>query len=98
MPQALFISLDEYLRTSYRPDCDFIDGEVQERNLGERNHSTLQLALGFVFKQNRYVWNVVPLVEQRVQVSETRYRVPDLCVVRKDDPPDQIVHTPPLIC
>ncbi len=98
MPQALLISLDEYLRTSFRPDCDFIDGEVQERNLGERNHSTLQAALVVVFHQNRNTWNVLPLPEQRVQISDTRFRVPDVCIVRKEDPRDQIVQTTPLIC
>ena len=98
MPQALLISLEEYLRTSFRPDCDFIDGEVQERNLGERNHSTLQAALVVVFHQNRNAWNVLPLPEQRVQISETRFRVPDLCIVRKEDPRDQIVRFAPLIC
>ena len=98
MPQALLISLDEYLRTSFRPDCDFIDGEVQERNLGERSHSTLQAALVVVFHQNRNTWNVLPLPEQRVQISDTRFRVPDLCIVRKEDPRDQIVQTAPLIC
>ena len=30
------ISVREYLSTSYRPDCDYVDGEVQERNLGEK--------------------------------------------------------------
>ena len=29
----------EYLRTSYRPDCDFVDGSVEERNVGEFEHS-----------------------------------------------------------
>ena len=98
MPQALLISVDEYLRTSYRPDCDFIDGEVQERFLGERDHSTLQLALGVVFHRNRDAWKVVPLPEQRVQVTDTRFRVPDLCIVRTGDPHDQIVRVAPLLC
>lgn len=98
MPHALLISLDEYLRTGFRPDCDFVDGEVQERKLGERNHSTLQAALVVVFHQNRNTWNVIPLPEQRIQISGTRFRVPDLCIVRKDDPRDQIVQTAPLIC
>ena len=98
MPQAPLISLDEYLRTSFRPDCDFIDGKVQERYLGERSHSTLQAALVVVFYQNRNAWNVLPLPEQRVQISDSRFRVPDLCIVRKDDPRDEIVRTAPLIC
>ena len=98
MAQALLISVDEYLRTSFRPDRDFIDGEVQERSWGDRNHSTLQVALVAVFHLNRNIWNVLPLPEQRVQVSDTRFRVPDLCIVRKEDPRDQIVRFAPLIC
>jgi len=44
MPQGLFMSVDEYLHTSFQPDRDYVDGEVQEQNLGERNHSALQSA------------------------------------------------------
>ena len=34
--QTTPISLEEYLNTSYRPDCDWVDGEVRERNGGGR--------------------------------------------------------------
>jgi len=34
MPVATFVSVNEYLRTAYRPDCDYFDGVVLERNLG----------------------------------------------------------------
>jgi Uma2 family endonuclease len=33
-----------------------------------------------------------------VQVSSTRFRVPDVCVLRKGAPRDQIVVEPPLLC
>ncbi|RXH57399.1 hypothetical protein [Granulicella sibirica] len=36
------LTVEEYLRTSYRPDCDFVDGVIEERNLGEYEHSRLQ--------------------------------------------------------
>ena len=36
------ISVEEYLHTVYRPDCDYVDGVVEERNLGERDHSWIQ--------------------------------------------------------
>jgi Uma2 family endonuclease len=36
-------------------------------------------------------------VELRVQVSATRFRIPDVCLV-VGEPPDQIVKTPPFIC
>ena len=35
MPVAVPVSLQEYLETSYRPDCDYLDGELLERNVGE---------------------------------------------------------------
>ncbi len=52
------ISVEEYLATSYRPDCDYVDGEVVERNLGEQDHSWLQAALGSYFFVRRKEWNV----------------------------------------
>ena len=45
MTSRTLISVEEYLRTSYRPDCDFVDGEVLERNVGETDHSWLQTML-----------------------------------------------------
>jgi len=36
------ISLADYLRTRYHPDCDYVDGEVQERNVGEFDQAAVQ--------------------------------------------------------
>ena len=35
MATSTLVPLSEYLRTSYRPDRDWIDGVVKERNVGE---------------------------------------------------------------
>jgi hypothetical protein len=42
MGAGTLISLEEYLRTSYRPECDYVDGEVQARNVGQRRHAYAQ--------------------------------------------------------
>jgi hypothetical protein len=42
MATEVLVSVDEYLRTGYRPDCDYLDGEVVPRNLGEFEHSRAQ--------------------------------------------------------
>ena len=42
MKAEALVPVEEYLRTSYDPDCDYVDGEVVERNLGERDHSSAQ--------------------------------------------------------
>jgi hypothetical protein len=33
------VSLDEYLSTVYDPDCEYVDGELIERNMGEIDHA-----------------------------------------------------------
>lgn len=33
MAASLAVSVDEYLHIMYRPDCDYVDGEVIERNV-----------------------------------------------------------------
>jgi Uma2 family endonuclease len=98
MAASTQISVDEYLRTSYRPDRDYVDGEVLERNLGERDHSRPQMRLIMFFGAREKEWRVVVMPEQRVQVKPHRFRIPDICVVREDDPDEPIVATPPLIC
>ena len=36
------VPVSDYLETSYRPDCDYLDGQLLERNVGEWEHSRLQ--------------------------------------------------------
>jgi Uma2 family endonuclease len=98
MKTGALVPVEEYLRTTYDPDCDYVDGEVLERNLGERDHSTLQAELIFYLMTRRKTWNIFVVPEQRVQVSPTRFRVPDICVYLGEGPKDQIFRTPPFIC
>lgn len=97
MPSTL-IPVSEYLATMYHPDCDYVDGEVVERNLGEREHAALQGILQAIFHNNRRAWEVVTFPELRVQVAATRFRIPDVCVLRTSDPRESIVRQPPLLC
>src|SRR5262245_20264930 len=98
MKTISFVSLEEYLQTVYHPDCDYVDGEVIERNVGERDHSELQREFIFFFRARQRQWNVFVYPEQRIQVSATRFRVPDVCVYAGSKPAGQIFQTPPLIC
>jgi Uma2 family endonuclease len=98
MASRTLISVEEYLRTSYSPDCDYVDGEVVERNLGELDHSWLQTMLSAYLVARRKDWDITVLVEQRVQVKPTRFRIPDICVILGPKPNEQIVTKPPFIC
>ncbi len=92
------LSLEEYLQTVYRPDCDFVDDHIEERNVGERDHNRMQLLIGAWFLNHEKTWNVEAIPEQRTRVTPTRVRVPDICVVRRDIPLEQVTVTPPLLC
>jgi Uma2 family endonuclease len=92
------VPLSEYLNTSYRPDCEYIDGELLERDLGELGHSRMQmLASGYLSNREKQ-WEIFVLPGQRVQVRATRFRVPDISVVKGDSPKTQILQSPPFIC
>lgn len=92
-----YVSEEEYLSTSYDPDCEYDEGVVVERNLGEIEHAYLQILLGTLFTIHAQEWNTLALTEQRVQIAPRRFRVPDVCVLRSDAPWEKIVTHPPLI-
>lgn len=87
----------EYLRTSWSPDREFVDGRIEERNLGEKDHSILQRYLTFLFMLRRDEWDVEVFPELRTQTQARRFRVPDVLVMRKEDKFERYVTAPPLI-
>ncbi|SRR5213082_794229 len=98
MASTTLISVNDYLKTSYRPDCDFVDGRIEERNEGEHDHAALQAALILWFGQHQQEWNIEVLPEQRIQISATRFRIPDICLVSLEHAVEQILTKPPVAC
>lgn len=96
MGAAVKISLEEYLSTTYRPDCDFIDGEVVERNLGELDHSHIQTKLAVWFS-TRLSFTAWVGVELRVRVHPTRVRIPDVTVVLGGKPSERVLTAAPFL-
>ena len=91
------IPVEEYLTSVYEADRDYVDGEVLERNMGERDHASLQGAFVGYFYARRKEWDITILPEMRVQVKPTRFRIPDVCIVLgKTD--EQILTKPPFLC
>jgi Uma2 family endonuclease len=90
------IPVEEYLNTSYSPDCDFLNGRLVERNVGEKEHGRIQRALiRCMAKYRESGLEVWP--EQRIQITPDHYRVADVCVT-KGEPDEQIFTAPPLVC
>ncbi|WP_263359435.1 Uma2 family endonuclease [Acidicapsa ligni] len=90
------IPLSEYLDTSYRPDREYVDGEIRERNVGKWEHARVQALLAIWFGTHENEWGVLVSTEQRVQVSQSRVRIPDLVVLATGPQPD-ILTDPPLL-
>lgn len=92
------VTVEEYLHTVYEPDADYVDGQIEERSMGEWDHGDVQGQIYLIFKRNGTEWGIRTAPEIRVQTSPTRYRVPDVCVVSAAEPKQQVVKTPPLLC
>jgi len=58
MATSTSIPLSEYLQKTYDPDCEYLDGEVKERNLGTRAHGFLQTIIANIFNENYRQWKV----------------------------------------
>jgi Uma2 family endonuclease len=91
------VPIEEYLSTVYEVDCDYVDGEVLERNWGEYDHARLHSAVLFAFYSRRKESDLCVLPAVRVRISPTRIRVPDVCIV-VGEPTGQILREPPFIC
>jgi Uma2 family endonuclease len=96
MATALHIPLHEYLGSSFRPDREYVDGEVRERNVGKWEHARVQWLLAAWFGAHEKEWGIIGSTEQRVLVSATRIRVPDLVVLTAGAQPD-VLTDPPLL-
>jgi Uma2 family endonuclease len=97
MATTALISLAEYMQTTYRPDREYIDGEVRERNMGKRDHARIQALLTIWFGNQEAHWALNVFTEWRTRVSSTRVRIPDLVLVRDEDQPEVLTEPPVLI-
>jgi Uma2 family endonuclease len=97
MATTTHIPLSEYLRTSYRPDREYVDGEVRERNVGKFEHARIQALLTIWFGNHEREWGNIVMTGQRIQVTESRVRIPDLVVTTAGPQPDTLVDPPLLV-
>lgn len=88
--------LEVYLSSSFEPDAEFIDGAIEARPMGEWNHANWQAAILEFFRSHRTDWNIRAVAELRVQVSNGRFRVPDVTILDRSLPVEQVVTHPPI--
>ncbi len=100
MAASVLVPLEEYLATCYRPDKEYVNGELVERSAGEHDHSYLQVLIAAFFVSKQTDLKIRTFICQRVLVdaaNEKRYRIPDICVVRKPYQRERILTQPPYL-
>lgn len=92
------VPVELYLHSAeWDPDAEYVDGEILERLGGENDHSAWQLAIQKWFWKHEQEWNIRVRPELRVQlVARRNYRVPDVAILDRDRPIEQIATHPPV--
>ncbi len=98
MPLLSTVSLEEYLQTSYKPECEFISGQLYPKAMGSNYHSALQARLTFLLMSIHGLSRRVR-TEQNLRVEDQVILIPDVCVLREEN--DELVSyiaEPPTLC
>ncbi len=91
-----YVPVELYLKSEYEPAAEYVDGVIEERPMGELDHSEWQDAILAWFRAHAAEWKARALPELRVQVSPTRFRIPDVTLLDRDQPREQIITHAPL--
>ena len=97
MSVANLISLEEYLRTSYKPDREYRDGVLVDRSVGNRKHSKLQALLARYIANREEQWNVEVYTDLRIRARESWYPIPDVALYLVPAPTDDVPDRPPFL-
>ena len=93
MSTVAAVPLADYLCHTTNPDCDYLEGRLVERNVGEISHSDAQgRTCAFVIFSVRGFWAGV---EVRTQIRPDRFCVPDVVIVRGGRPSGRVIIAPP---
>jgi Uma2 family endonuclease len=90
------VPVEVYLRSSYEPDAEYVDGTIERRPAGEWDHASWQQAIQRRFWLHEKESGIRALPSLRVRVAATRYRVPDVRMLDRSRPIQQIMTHPPI--
>jgi Uma2 family endonuclease len=80
------MDVEEYLRTTFDgSDCEFLDGEVVERNWGDLPHASIHINLAGLLGALRKTLGIRVLMSIRLRMGASRYRVADIAVWQDDN-------------
>jgi Uma2 family endonuclease len=94
--QIEHVPVEVYLNSSFEPDAEYVDGVIEARPMGEFEHSSWQHAIELWFAQHAKEWGIRVRPELRVQVSTGNFRVPDVTILDRNLPVEQVITHPPI--
>jgi hypothetical protein len=97
MATATRIPIEQYLRSSYEPDAEFVRGEIEERSMGEYDHNLVQWAILDWFHRHDKEWQTRTIQEQRTRLNSDTVRIPDVSVWARTVPVEPVFSHPQLI-
>jgi Uma2 family endonuclease len=97
MATAARIPIEQYLTTSYVPDAEFVNGEVEERSGGEYDHNIVRRAILLWFHLHDKHWQTRTIQEQRTRLNSDTVRIPDVSVWARTVPIEPVFSHPQLI-
>ena len=92
---AGLVTVEEYLRTGYKPACDFIDGTLRQKPMPTWKHGLIQAHLGALLNAHR---GYLAASELTVRIREGKYLVPDLAVQSRSSVQDPYPTKPIFLC
>jgi Uma2 family endonuclease len=96
MATTTHVPVEVYLRSSYEPDAEYVDGQIEKRPMAEFDHASWHLAISRRFWEHEREWGIRVMPSLRIKVAATRYRVSDVTVLDRSRPKEQIITHPPL--
>jgi len=96
MTGSTLVSVEEYLSTSYKPNCEYVDGVLYPKPMGTWKHGFLQSHLAMLI--NSGFAQFAAASEITIQIRTGKYLVPDLIVQRRDSIQDPYPSVPVHLC
>jgi Uma2 family endonuclease len=90
MTTSAQMSMTEYLHSTFEPDAEYVNGEIEERNVGEYDHNAVQKAMLLWFDLHDKEWRTRSVQEQRTRLRSGNVRLPDVSVFPRDLPIEQV--------
>ena len=92
----LLVSVEDYLCSSHKPACEYIDGVLRQKPMPTYKHGKMEYRVSLLINTQEIGFEAIP--EQTVQVRQAKFLVPDVAVQRIADLQEPYPSKPVHLC